>query len=207
MKRYVSGASLAQALDVLLAVQVSLWALRLGGWIVVALAPASGLAAMMERGAAMSAPFTTLLLLATLAGGYVWLLIATHNLAPLTGQDLLGPGLVPPVWVRGLLWRVWQTSDPVPPPAAWAQRLWLLLWGGLGGALLVECVRRLGAVGAPMHGRADGVTLLAVQSLLALLAARAAGLIVRDVQRRQDEQWMDQERRAQMPGPSAERLR
>jgi hypothetical protein len=207
MKRYVSGANLAQALDVLLAVQVALWGLRLGGWIVVALAPASPLAAMFERGATLSSPFTTRLLMATLAGFYVWLLIVTHNLAPLTGQDLLGRGLVPPVWVRGLLWRVWQTSDPVPPPARWAQRLWLALWGGLGGALLLECVRKLGSVSAPMHGRADGVTLVAVQALLALLAARAGGLVVRDVQRRQDEQWVDRERRAAVPRPSAEGLR
>jgi hypothetical protein len=39
------------------------------------------------------------------------------------------------------------------------------------------------------------------------VAACAAGLVVRDVQRRQDEQWLDRERRAQLPRPSAERLR
>jgi hypothetical protein len=58
-----------------------------------------------------------------------------------------------------------------------------------------------------MHGRADGVSLVALQALLALLAARAAGLLVRDVQRRQDEQWLDRQRRRQVPRPSADALR
>jgi hypothetical protein len=211
MKPYVSASGEAQLIDTLLAAQLGLWGLRLGGWLVVALSPASPLAAMFERGAAASAPFTWLLLTATVLAFYAWLLRAAANLEPLTGRPmpraLLARALLVPAWARRLLWKVWQTSDPVPPPARQARWWWTALWGGLGGALLLELVQRAYEVAPPMHGRSDGVTLVATQALLAVVAARTAVALVRDVQRRQDQQHDDRVRRDELPRPTADRLR
>jgi hypothetical protein len=73
--------------------------------------------------------------------------------------------------------------------------------------MALEAVQSTFDVGAPMHGRSDGVTLVLLQAALAVLAAASAIAVVRDVQRRQDEQWKDRARRARVPRPSADTLR
>jgi hypothetical protein len=80
---------------------------------------------------------------------------------------------------------VWLASDPTPPRRGWLVLGW---WPPLIAAWLT--------LAWPLVSAA-----LLLGSALSLVA------IVRDVQRRQDEQFFDEERRRAVPVPTAETLR
>jgi hypothetical protein len=82
---------------------------------------------------------------------------------------------------------VWRMSDPTPPARE------KLLWIWWGTFLL--------GFGCLTLGLSLPAGLCLLPSAIALVA------IVRDVQRRQDEQFLDDERRRAVPGPTAEALR
>jgi hypothetical protein len=210
MRSYVSARSRAQLVEVLLAMQIALWTLRLGGWVVVALAPSRALLALFLRGAALSSPILMLLFVATVVVFAAWLARAAANLPLLTGTRLdptlvtlavLTPG-VNFLAVPHVVWRIWRGSDVTPPPQRRVQRIVFALWNPLLLALAIA------SFGLPRPWRVEGdAWLLVLQALLALVAAIAAVALVRDVQRRQDEQWVDRERQRMQPQPAADRLR
>jgi uncharacterized protein DUF4328 len=199
MRSYVTAQARAQTVDVLLAAQVALLSLRVLGFIYVALAGESELSRMFLRGARLSAPFLLVLFIGAAIAFFLWLDRATRNLTalgatrPIEPEHAVGAFLVPVVNVFVVPWvvrRLWLQSDPTPPPRG---RDWMLLaawWPTLLLSLLLQ------PLGVPLV--VDGLRLVAGLALLA---------IVRDIQRRQDEQWIDGERRRAVPQPSAEALR
>jgi hypothetical protein len=211
MRAYVSARGRAQLVEALLAMQAALWTLRFGGWVAVALAPTSDLGRVLVRGAALSSPFVTVLLAVTVVAFAAWLARATANVPALTGERLPSLPVMLAVVTPGvnliltphLLWRVWQASDPTPPPARRARRISLALWGPLFVALLVAHW----GLPRPWAPLAREAWLLQVQALAATVAALACVALVRDVQRRQDEQWLDGERRRALPRPAPDALR
>jgi hypothetical protein len=206
MPSYVSARGRAQLVEVLLAVQLALWSLRLGGWVVAALAPRSQLAGLLVRGAVLSSPIVVLLLVGSALAFLAWLARAASNLPALNGVPLsrwrVARSLVWPAQARRLLWRVWHDSDPTPPAARRARLLWYGTWLPLGAAVLLD------AYAPHLSLRLeDDQWLLALQALCAVVAAGMGVPLVRDVQRRQDEQWLDRARRQLEPEPAADRLR
>lgn len=199
MPGYVTAQARAQTVDVLLAAQISLLALRVLGWIYVALAGESALSRMIVRGARLSAPLLLLLFLVTAAAFLLWLDRAARNLPalgarePIEPEHVVGAFLIPVVNFVTAPWvvrRIWIESDPTPPPGG---RDWALLvgwWLPLLSSLL------LWPLGVPQ-----------LVDLLRLVAAGCLLGIVRDVQRRQDAQWLDRELKRAVPLPSPEALR
>lgn len=194
MHGYVSARGRAQLVDVLLAAQIALYALRVAGAAYLGVAPDGGLAMMLARGERMSQPFLLMLFIATAIAFLFWLDRAARNLPSLAAANPIAPEHVVGVFFAPVVnlfaapyvvYHVWRSSDPTPP-----QRAWLLLaWWP---PLVVASV----TLGSPL-----------VSGALLLGAALALVAIVRDVQRRQDEQWLDVERRRNVPQPSADALR
>jgi hypothetical protein len=197
MQPYVSARSRAQLVDVLLAAQLALYSLRVAGALYVALTPDNALGAMLERGARLSAPFLLLLFIATTIALLFWLDRAARNLPSLgasktiAAEHVVGVFFAPLVNLVAIPYvvrHVWLASDPTPPDDA--RRRWLL--GGWWPSLVVAALGIL----PPVLGAA-----LMLTSAACLLA------IVRDTQRRQDEQVLDEELRRAVPSPTAEMLR
>lgn len=196
MHEYVSARGRAQLVDVLLAAQIALYALRVGGAAYLGVAPEGALAAMLARGERMSQPFLLVLFIATAIAFLFWLDRAARNLPSLTGTErkpiapehVVGVFFAPVVNLFAapyVVYHVWLTSDPTPPRRSWLLLAW---WPALiAGAVTIRAHLLSGA--------------LLLCSALALVA------IVRDVQRRQDEQWLDVERRRAVPQPTADALR
>jgi Domain of unknown function (DUF4328) len=197
MRGYVSARSRAQLVDVLLAAQVAILALRTVGGLWTACVPHGELSSMITRGAAISAPFLLVLFIAAAVALLLWLDRAARNLSALGAAGALAPETVvgvffaPVVNLIAIPWvvrNVWLASDPTPPPAARVRRLLVGWWPTLLLAGLFEWPPFI----------ANGLLLLSARCLLA---------IVRDVQHRQDEQWLDSERQAAVPQPTADFLR
>ncbi|MGZ3408093.1 MAG: DUF4328 domain-containing protein [Polyangia bacterium] len=195
MSGYVSARPRAQLVDVLLAAQIALYALRVAGGVVVAVAPDGELGRMLERGARLSVPFLLVLFIAATIALLFWLDRAARNLPSLGARTTIAPEHVVGVFFAPLvnlaavpyvLRHVWLASDPTPPRRGWLVAGWwaTLLLAGAGG----------------LWASAFGA---------ALMLASAACLlgIVRDTQRRQDEQILDEELRRAVPLPTADALR
>lgn len=197
MQGYVSARPRAQLVDVLLAAQIALYSLRAVGAAYVALAPDDSLGMMLARGARMSAPFLLLLFIATTIALLFWLDRAARNLPSLgaTGaiaaEHVVGVFFAPLVNLVAIPYvvrHVWVASDPTPPTDA--RRRWLLAgWW------------------PPVVVAAFGVLPAAFGAALMLTSAACLLTIVRDTQRRQDEQSFDEELRRAVPVPTAEGLR
>ena len=212
MRAYRSARELQQTVDVLLAAQIALLGLRVLGWIVVTIGGASELSHTIVRGVALSSPFLVLLFAATAVALLAWVYRAAANLPALGAGERLAPWLavallvVPVANLAAAPWvlhTLWVASDPTPPPARRSQAL-VRGWAAALGLSLAAGLM----VGDP---RWDGLRTVAAWSLaqaaLALAAAAACLAILRAVQRRQDEQWLDLERRRAVPEPAADRLR
>ncbi len=180
MQGYVSARTRAQLVDVLLAAQIALYALRVAGAVVIGVAPHGELGRTLARGARLSQPFLLVLFVATAAALFWWLDRAKRNLGAL-GVDQRVQLLALPQVVR----HVWLASDPTPPGRQWLLVGWwpMLIFGLLG-------------VLPPV-----------LEAALLLTSAGCLVAIVRDAQRRQDEQFLDQERRRAVPLPTGEALR
>jgi hypothetical protein len=194
MPGYVSARPRAQLIDVLLAAQIALYALRVLGALYFGVAPEGGLSDMLRRGAQISAPFLVVLFIATAISMLLWLDRAARNLPALGARNPIAPEHVVGVFfapvmnlvaIPHVVYHVWATSDPTPP-----RRGWLII--GWWPTLLV---------GAMAHERPLVSAALLLGSALSLLA------IVRDAQRRQDEQFRDEELRRAVPQPTADALR
>ena len=194
MGRYVSARARAQLVDVLLAAQVALYALRFFGALFVTVAPDGDLGMMLARGARLSQPFLLVLFIATAIAFLFWLDRAARNLpalgaaSPIAPEHVVGIFFAPVVNLVGIpyvLKHVWYGSDPTPPARSWLLVAWwppfLFAWLTLGSPI----------VSAP----------------LMLVSAAALIALVRDVQRRQDEQFRDDELRRAVPDPTADALR
>jgi hypothetical protein len=197
MHEYVSARPRAQLVDVLLAAQIALYALRVAGAAYLGVGGGGGLGIMLARGERMSQPFLLLLFVATAIAFLVWLDRAARNLPslgaadgrkPIAAEHLVGVFFAPIVNLFAapyVVYHVWWASDPTPPRRGWLVLTWwpplIAAWVTLAGPFV------------------SGALLLA--SALSLVA------IVRDVQRRQDEQFLDEERRRAVPAPTADALR
>lgn len=188
MHRYVSGRTRAQLVDVLLAAQIAIYALRVAGGLFVLVAPDGELGRMLTRGARLSQPFLLVLFIATAIAFLFWLDRAARNLPALGAQKPIAPEHVVGVFfapvvnlfaIPHVVRHVWYGSDPTPPARPWLLIAW---WPSLLAAIFL---------GAP----------------LMLLSAAALIAVVRDVQRRQDEQFLDDELRRAVPLPTADALR
>jgi hypothetical protein len=191
---YVSARSRAQLVDVLLAAQLSLYALRVAGALVIALAPFGELGRMLTRGARLSTPFLLVLFIADAIALLFWLDRAARNLPSLGAKRAIAPEhvvgvffapLVNLVAVPYVVRHVWLASDPTPPRRGWLVGAW---WASFIAAAAVGFGSGLGAA-------------LMVSSAACLLG------VVRDTQRRQDEQSFDDELRRAVPVPAADALR
>ena len=194
MHRYVSAQSRAQLVDVLLAAQIALYALRFFGALFVLVAPETDLGVMLARGARLSQPFLLVLFIGTAIAFLFWLDRAARNLPALSAREPISPEHVVGVFfapvvnlgaIPYVVRHVWHGSDPTPPARGW------LLYGWWG-AFLVGVM----AIGAPL-----------LSAPLMLASALCLVAIVRDVQRRQDEQFRDEELRRAVPEPAADALR
>jgi hypothetical protein len=194
MKSYVSARERSQLVDVLLAAQLALYALRFAGGLYVLVAPEGALAAMLTRGARLSQPFLLVLFVATAIAFLFWLDRAARNLAALGAKKPIAPEHVVGVFfapvvnliaVPYVVRHVWYGSDPTPPGRGW------LLYGWW----------------APLCVGALALTVPLASAPLFLVSAVCLIGIVRDVQRRQDEQFLDDELRRAVPAPTAEALR
>jgi hypothetical protein len=212
MQRYVSARERATLVDALLAVQIALVGLRAVGWVVVGLGWPGELARTAARGAQVSQPFVWVLFAATAVAFVAWLYRAAANLPALGAEGCLMPELAWLVLVSPVLsvlvfprvvWRVWMASDPTPPPARRVHAWMAAWWPPLLASLTIACV------GLPRSWRLphEDAGWLALGEGLRVLAAVACAAIVRDVQRRQDEQWNDRERQRTVPEPATDRLR
>lgn len=189
MHRYVSARARAQLVDVLLAAQIAIYSLRVAGSLFLLVAPDGELGRMLTRGARLSQPFLLVLFIATAIAFLFWLDRAARNLPaigadePIAPEHVVGVFFAPVVNLVAIPYvvrQVWYASDPTPPARPWLIFAW---WPPLLCGLL--------AFGAP----------------LLLLSAAALIAIVRDVQRRQDEQFLDDELRRAVPLPTADALR
>jgi hypothetical protein len=198
MSGYVSARPRAQLVDVLLAAQIALYALRVAGGLVVAVAPDGELGRMLARGARLSTPFLLVLFIGCAIALLFWLDRAARNLpslrASLGARTTIAPEhvvgvffapLVNLVAVPYVVRHVWLASDPTPPRRRW------LVGGWWASFLMAACGLWLSAPGA----------------LLMLLSAMCLLAIVRDTQQRQDEQTLDEELRRAVPAPTADALR
>jgi cytochrome bd-type quinol oxidase subunit 2 len=190
MPSYVSARSRAQLVDVLLAAQIALYALRVAGALFLVVAPNGELAQMLARGARLSQPFLLILFIATAIAFLFWLDRAARNLPSLgagkaiAAEHIVGIFFAPLVNLCAIpyvVWHVWQGSDPTPPARRWLLAGW---WPSL----------LLGAL---------GITVTLWSAPLFLVSAMCLVGIVRDVQRRQDEQFLDDELRRAVPRPTA----
>jgi Domain of unknown function (DUF4328) len=197
MQGYESARGRAQLVDVLLAAQIALYALRFVGGIYVAVAPDGDLGRMLARGERLSVPFLLVLFVVTAFAFIAWLHRAARNLPSLHVaverlwgafwlKHVVASFFVPlfnlltiPYVVR----QVWLESDPTLPRRRWLVAVW---WVSLLEAALIP----------PVLGAAFMLT-----SAVCLLG------IVRDTQRRQDEQILDEELRRAAPLPTADALR
>lgn len=195
MRSYVSARERAQLIDVLLAAQIALYALRFVGALYVTVAPDGALGMMLARGARLSEPFLLVLFVATTIAFLFWLDRAARNLpslgsarGPIAAEHVVGIFFAPVVNLVAIPYvvrHVWYGSDPTPPARPWLLLAW---WGPL-------CAGTLG-LGAPLWS-----------APLFLGSAACLLMIVRDVQRRQDEQFRDDELRRAVPAPTADALR
>jgi hypothetical protein len=195
MRGYLSAKARAQLVDVLLAAQIAILSLRVVGALYLTVAPPDGdFALMMARGARLSQPFLLVLFIATAIAFLFWLDGAARNLPSLgargaiAAEHVVGVFFAPVVnlfAIPHVVRHVWRSSDPTPPARAW------LLWGWWPSFLLA-----VPTLGVPM-----------VSAPLMLVSAACLVGIVRDVQRRQDEQFLDDERRRAAPLPTADALR
>jgi hypothetical protein len=196
MHRYVSARSRAQLVDVLLAAQIALYALRFFGALFVAVAPDGDLGLMLARGARLSQPFLLVLFVATTIAFLFWLDRAARNLPslsagpvkPIAPEHVVGVFFAPVVNLFAIPYvvrHVWYGSDPTPPARSWLIFGWWppLLLGGL-------------TLAAPI-----------LSAPLLLASATALVALVRDLQRRQDAQFLDDELRRAVPAPAADALR
>jgi len=190
----VSAQVRAQLVDVLLAAQIALYALRFAGALYLLVAPDGALGSMLARGARLSQPFLLVLFIATAIAFLFWLDRAARNLpslgarSPIAAEHVVGVFFAPVVnfvAIPYVVRHVWYGSDPTPPARGWLLFGW---WPTLF----------VGALGL--------MTPLWSAPLFLVSAVCLLG-IVRDVQRRQDEQFLDDERRRAVPGPTADALR
>ena len=190
MSGYESARSRAQLVDVLLAAQIALYTLRVAGAAYLRVAPDGGLALMLTRGERMSQPFLLVLFIATAIAFLFWLDRAARNLPglgvdkPIAPEHVIGVFFAPIVnfiAIPYVVRHVWYGSDPTRPRRRWLLPAW---W-----VLLFQAAFAVGEplVNAPMM----------LASAVCLLA------IVRDTQRRQDEQILDEELRRAVPLPTA----
>ncbi len=194
MRSYVSARERAQLVDVLLAAQIALYALRFAGALFVAVAPDGDVALMLARGARLSQPFLLVLFIGTVIAFLFWLDRAARNLpalgarAPIAPEHVVGVCFAPVVnfvAIPYVVRHVWHGSDPTPPARGW------LLYGWW----------------APLVLGTLGLTTPLWSAPLFLVSALSLVAIVRDVQRRQDEQFLDEELRRAVPAPTADALR
>ena len=205
MSGYVSARPRAQLVDVLLAAQIALYALRVAGGLVVAVAPDGELGRMLARGARLSTPFLLVLFIGCAIALLFWLDRAARNLLPLrasaspslgarttiAAEHVVGVFFAPLVNLVAIPYvvrHVWLASDPTPPSDA--RRRWLL--GGWWPTVLLA---------------ASGLLPPALGAALMLTSSACLLAIVRDTQRRQDEQSLDEELRRAVPLPTADALR
>lgn len=193
MAPYASARSRAQVVDVLLAAQLALWALRALGGFATALVPESGLGMMFARGAPMSAPFLLVLFIATAIALLFWVDRSARNLPSLgapkaiASEHAVGVFFAPLfnlVAIPYVVHHVWMGSDPTPPGRRWLILTW---WPSL---LLAFAAQQA-----------------LVTSLLMVVSAASLTAIVRDTQRRQDEQHLDDLLRSDLPLPTGNSLR
>ncbi len=194
MRGYISARARAQLVDVLLAAQIAIYSLRVGGALYLAVAPEGDLGLMLARGARMSQPFLLVLFLATAIAFLFWLDRAARNLPSLGARAAIPPEHVVGVFfapvvnlfaIPHVVRHVWRASDPTPPARAWLLYGWWL-------PLVLGCAT---------------LALPLVSAPLMLASAVCLVGIVRDAQRRQDEQFFDDERRRAVPLPTADALR
>jgi hypothetical protein len=194
MRSYVSGRARAQLVDVLLAAQIALYALRFAGALFLLVAPDGELGHMLARGARLSQPFLLVLFIATAIAFLFWLDRAARNLpalgatSPIAPEHVVGVFFAPVVNLCAIPYvvlHVWHGSDPTPPARGWLLFGWwpAFVFGAFG-------------LSAPLWS-----------APLFLVSAACLVGIVRDVQRRQDEQFLDEERRRAVPLPTADALR
>jgi len=194
MHRYVSARSRAQLVDVLLAAQIALYALRFAGALFLLVAPDGDLGHMLARGARLSQPFLLVLFIATAIAFLFWLDRAARNLPALGAPNAIAPEHVVGVFfapvvnlcaIPYVVRHVWYGSDPTPPARGWLLLGW---WPAFFFGVL-------------------GLSTTLWSAPLFLVSAACLVGIVRDVQRRQDEQFLDDERRRAVPLPTADALR
>ncbi len=194
MRSYVSARARAQLVDVLLAAQIALYTLRVAGALFLAVAPDGDFGQMLARGARLSQPFLLVLFVANAIAFLFWLDRAARNLpslrapSPIAPEHVVGVFFAPVVnfiAIPYVVRHVWFGSDPTPPARPWLLVAW---WATL-------C---LGTLGLAMPLWSAPLFLVSAVCLVA---------IVRDVQRRQDEQFLDDERRRAAPLPTADALR
>ena len=195
MPGYVSARQRAQLVDVLLAAQIAIYTLRVVGALFLSLGnDDSDFGLMLARGARLSEPFLLVLFIGTAIAFLFWLDRAARNLPSLGARGAIAPEHVVGVFfapvvnlvaIPHVVRHVWRGSDPTPPAREW------LLWGWWPTFVI-------GAVALPAP--------LLSAPLLLVSAACLVG-IVRDVQRRQDEQFLDEELRRAVPLPTADALR
>jgi len=210
--RYESARERATLVYALLAMQIALLGLRAVGWLVIGLDWPGPLARTAARGAQMSEPIVWALFGLTAIAFSGWLYRAARNLPALGGPSGLVPELA---WMAlfsplfsllafpRVVWRVWMGSDPTPPPNQRSRALMVAWWPPLLVALLIACARLPRSWRLPQ----EDAGWLALGEGLRVLAAVACVRIVRDVQRRQDEQWDDRQRQRACAEPAADRLR
>ena len=191
----MSARARAQLVEVLVAAQIALYALRFVGALYLLIAPDGDLGRMLARGARLSEPFLLVLFIATAIAFLFWLDRAARNLPSLGAmrglmgaEHVVGIFFAPVVNLVAIPYvvrHVWYSSDRTLP-----RRRWLLLAWWL-----------------PLIAGVAGLTTPLWSAPLLLVAAVSFLGLVRDVQRRQDEQFLDDELRRAVPAPSADALR
>ncbi len=223
MDGYISARGRATALTVLVILQMCAQTLALFAWAGGAAAIDHDLttAAASFATAAALGSFDSLLFMAASIVFLTWVYRAMANLSPLGSMSTrFSPAMavwayiipfVNLVWGHTVMAIIWQESQPpaVNENGFYEKRSTSLVnwWWGLYLAGVV--VALTAAFSRPLA--VEGLHALATKQVIFHLVRIATGLLfvlmIRGAQKRQDEQWLDLERKRSVPKPTADALR
>jgi len=223
MNGYKSGRSLATATTVLVAAQLVLMPVSAVTWLLAAARAAADDPRGMALMAVLAVLPQTLALLCFIAGGIVFLVWVYRSMGNLLALGSTSCRFSPAaaVWSFFIpvvnLWRIYQvmatlwveSQPPVINENGYALKPKTTLVNWWWGTYLLGVVVSLFVQGTPhtLEEFRSKALMLSVSTFFQVIIGAQFLWLVRATQRRQDEQWLDLERRAAAPRPSADVLR